>query len=246
MLSDGGERKTMEGGPPRVGELVSYYDSYWSPEGFGPSNQWSEDLQRFLSTISRGACLDVGCGDGTTAGPWLRGHVRDYHGVDISPVAVRQARRLGLRAETIEVGAPLPFPDATFDSIICLEVLEHQFAPLDACVEMLRVLKPGGALFATVPNIAYWRRRLEALAGVWNPLGDGQSISEPWRDPHIRFFTAAGLRRMLLSAGLGQVVVTGHGGHSRDDPYTVRVKRRLKDAAPSMFGYRLYARGVRA
>ena len=46
-----------------------------------------------------------------------------------------------------------PFPDNTFDTIVCTEVLEHLlFDPMFAASEMCRVLKPGGGLLVTVPN----------------------------------------------------------------------------------------------
>ena len=46
-----------------------------------------------------------------------------------------------------------PFPDNTFDTIVCTEVLEHLlFDPMFAANEMSRVLKPGGSVLITVPN----------------------------------------------------------------------------------------------
>lgn len=46
-----------------------------------------------------------------------------------------------------------PFPDNTFDTIVCTEVLEHLlFDPMFAVSEMCRVLKPGGGVLITVPN----------------------------------------------------------------------------------------------
>ena len=50
-----------------------------------------------------------------------------------------------------------------FTVVVCFEVLEHLFAPHLAVAEMHRVLEPGGVLIATVPNVAYWRRRLDFL-----------------------------------------------------------------------------------
>ncbi len=46
-----------------------------------------------------------------------------------------------------------PFPDNTFDTVVCTEVLEHLlFDPMFAVSEMCRVLKPGGGVLITVPN----------------------------------------------------------------------------------------------
>lgn len=42
-------------------------------------------------------------------------------------------------------------PDATFDFVVCTEVLEHTLRPFDAAGEIFRILRPGGLLFASVP-----------------------------------------------------------------------------------------------
>jgi len=47
---------------------------------------------------------------------------------------------------------PLPFPDESFDFIICLETMEHMMSPYYALTEMRRVLKRGGRLIVSVPN----------------------------------------------------------------------------------------------
>jgi 2-polyprenyl-6-hydroxyphenyl methylase/3-demethylubiquinone-9 3-methyltransferase len=197
--------------------------------------------------------LDLGCGDGQTSGLWLRDHGCDYVGVDISENAVQAARSLGLESARIDDAASLPFPDASFDAAACIEVLEHLFEPQLAVSEVLRILRPGGVLIVTVPNIAYWRWRLDlALLGRWNPLGDTLAVKEPWRDPHIRFFNPKTLREMLSSAGFNPVKVSGHAGRFLGDlPW---LGRRLRGAvgasppyrtmerlAPSLFAYRLHA-----
>ena len=54
----------------------------------------------------------------------------------------------------IDLIAPLhaiPVPDGSFDAIICLAVLEHVQNPVECVAEMVRVLKPGGTIVASVP-----------------------------------------------------------------------------------------------
>lgn len=46
----------------------------------------------------------------------------------------------------------LPFPDASFDAVLCTEVIEHTADPRTAVSELCRVLAPGGDLVLTVPN----------------------------------------------------------------------------------------------
>ena len=192
--------------------ISDYYDTYWTPAGHCPTGALSGDVRRVLEREVRGGdgCLDVGCGDGRTAGLWLREHAASYTGVDVSRPAVAMARAAGLDARCIEDAGSLPFPDAQFDAVVCLEVLEHLFEPHVACREIARVLRPGGVLVATVPNLTHWKSRLDlALRGRWNPRGDALSVSEPWRDPHVRFFTPSTLGAMLRANGFADVTVGG-------------------------------------
>lgn len=158
-------------------------------------------------------CLDFGCGDGLGAGAHISRMGCRYVGADISIGALHKAKAKGLLV--CQTGDPnnLPFQTGAFDAIVCLEVLEHLFRPDLALAEFKRVLRSGGVLIVTVPNAAYWHRRAElAVLGRWNPYGDDRSITEPWRDPHIRFLTRKTLLNVIKRAGFGKVSVGGHGG----------------------------------
>jgi len=228
----------------------AYYDDYWTfTEGL-PDPWVSQRLGEFLLPGVR--CLDVGCGDGQAAVAWMNGRGSEYVGVDVSEEAVARARSIGLDARHIEDASALPFEPNSFDVVVCLEVLEHLFAPAEAATEILRVLKPGGVLVATVPNAAYWARRIElGLLGRWKPMGNPDSLEYPWRDPHIRFFTAGALTRMLVRVGFERPTIGGHMGsvgghlpwnrknHLRKPPS--RIYGFLQRKRPSFFGFRLHA-----
>lgn len=190
--------------------VKNYYEQYWIgigeySRGLGPRTLRALETQiRLTSHV-----LEVGCGPGCTVGRWSVGRCAEYIGVDISENAVRDARKLGLDARVVEDASCLPFDDSSFDVVICLEVLEHLFQPHLAAREMLRVLRPGGVLIATVPNLIHWRHRLLFLRGGWDPGGDPLSLQEPWRDPHIRFFTVQILSRMLKLVGFTRVCIVG-------------------------------------
>lgn len=62
-------------------------------------------------------------------------------------------------------GVVLPFEDASFDLVICTEVLEHMLWPQNLLREMARVLRPNGSLIASVPNIASLSYRAAWLVG---------------------------------------------------------------------------------
>ena len=80
--------------------------------------------------------------------------------------------------------------DDSYDAVICLEVLEHCADPFAASRELLRILRPGGALFLTVPFLTgyhghpdsgsgshseypdYWRFTHQGLARMFSDLDD--------------------------------------------------------------------------
>ena len=115
-----------------------------------------------------GSMLDVGCGEGRH----IFGVMQEYPmmkcvGLDMDDDSLKKAEEGYSYFESIsEVGAEfikgsaysLPFPDNTFDLIVCSEVLEHLHEYNDAVIEINRVLKPGGKFFASVP--AFWPEKI--------------------------------------------------------------------------------------
>jgi SAM-dependent methyltransferase len=237
--------------------VKAYYDHYWTAEGFNPTrSEPFPELRGVLQAHARAGepWLDVGCGDGGTAGVWLSGRGCAYVGADVSATAVQQARSRGLDARVIDDAAELPFGDDTFAGVLAVELLEHLFEPQQAAEEFRRVLRPGGLLFVSLPNVAYWRRRLELLLiGRFDPLGDDRSIEEPWRDPHIRFFTPKTLHRMLTRAGFHAEVHGYAGAFLADIPKVGRVLNGRSSSLyalaqtrrPALLGRRIFAVAVK-
>ncbi len=99
------------------------------------------DLRDTLAHQSAERVLDVGCG----AQPyrnWM-GNSREYVGLDIAP---------GPSVDVLaQRGQAWPLPDASFDLVLCTQVLEHVDDLALAVREMDRVLKPGGVLVVSAP-----------------------------------------------------------------------------------------------
>jgi SAM-dependent methyltransferase len=100
----------------------------------------------------------------------------------------------------------LPFADATFDRVICSEVLEHIPDDLGAMGELTRVLRPGGTMAITVPRfgpeLINW-----ALSDEYHNVPGG----------HIRIYRRSVLQSRLASVGMR---VTGHHyAHGLHSPY---------------------------
>lgn len=127
--------------------------------------------------------LELGCGVGAQLRVMLE-RFPDVHftGVDIAPEQLAQARRLlaaplaAGRVELVEASVfRLPFPDASFDGVYVIWVLEHLGDHAALLAEARRVLKPGGKLHCTevfdaglythpaMPGIARWWRSFMAL-----------------------------------------------------------------------------------
>ena len=92
--------------------------------------------------------LDVGCGMGNVLG---RLPQYERHGIDIVADFVEIARERGIDAIVGEVES-LPYPDASFDAVLAIDIFEHVLDPNVAAAEILRVLRPGGAVLVRTPN----------------------------------------------------------------------------------------------
>ena len=99
--------------------------------------------------------VDVGCGTGAILKQL--GNPDKNVGIDLAPEAISFCRQRGLNnVEQGDIHA-LPFPDASFDAVICSSVLYHQWvSDVEGAVgEMHRVLRPGGALLINVPAFPF-------------------------------------------------------------------------------------------
>ncbi|WP_199560162.1 class I SAM-dependent methyltransferase [Sphingomonas psychrotolerans] len=106
-------------------------------------------LRREIATLAAqcsGRLLDVGCGSKPYRSLFS---TPDYIGLEIdSPMT----RTRGF-ADAFYDGHRFPFDDASFETVLCNQVLEHVFNPEEFVREIARVLKPGGKLLLTVPFV---------------------------------------------------------------------------------------------
>lgn len=161
--------------------------------------------------------LDLGCGEGR--------HVHGLHvlgGINVvgldrdGPSLVKAREGLAmLPAATATTGFVegdayrTPYADATFDAVICSEVLEHLEDYHAALAEITRVLKPGGVFVATVPR-AWPERICWALASGPGGYGDQPG-------GHVRIFDERELAADIAKGGFDR---TGrHHAHGLHAPY---------------------------
>lgn len=144
------------------------------------------------------AVLEVGCGDGATGALALKhGRAGRYVGVElVGHVAETARQRLGeVVTGNIETIA-LPWPAASFDALILSEVLEHLIDPWATLEKLARVVRPGGLVMASSPNIAHWRVVKELIAGRFELTDRGV-----FDRTHMRWFTPATFADMFERAG---------------------------------------------
>jgi SAM-dependent methyltransferase len=155
------------------------------------------------------AHLDIGSGHGD-----LIALLRDRFRLDSSACdyTADLMRLDGQRVDIADLNHdPLPYPDARFDLVTCTEVIEHVENFRRLLRECHRVLKPGGTLVVSTPNILNMKSRLRYLLfGFWNlfgplPVADREKHST---GGHINPVTSFHLNHALLEAGFADLRLT--------------------------------------
>ena len=157
--------------------------------------------------------LDVGASPGHfLVAASLMGY--QMEGLDLYPDAPFLHEAGGLLHQTFNVPVhacdileqPFPLPDNTFDFVTFTEVLEHLPTwPLRPLLEMARVLKPGGLLVLSTPNVAKLQNRMRLMAGrnIYTSLETMISLSVYKR--HVREYTLAEVKALVSRAGLAPI-----------------------------------------
>jgi SAM-dependent methyltransferase len=137
--------------------------------------QWDERHLGDSETV-----LDIACGVGYGRPLLVNGRFRDVVSSDISLESLSYGRSafdvVGVAAD----GEHLPFHEMTFDSVVSLETIEHVPEPAVFLSELRRVLKVGGTLLISTPNLSE--------SGGSNPH-------------HLREFTRPEFEALLLDGG---------------------------------------------
>lgn len=178
------------------------------------SKQCSEVIVEIQAAIEREAArvrstegralnlLDVGCWDGEKTkryqeilGGWARG-------VEVFPEQIARARARGIDVASVDLeNGALPWPDESVDVAIVNQVFEHLKNVWLPMSEISRVIKPGGVLVFSVPNLASLHNRVM--------LGFGfQPSSIRTFGPHVRGFTYGQVRAFLTYGGFFRILRT--------------------------------------
>lgn len=132
--------------------------------------------------------LDAGCGTGGNFS-FLDAYGR-VEGCDYSEEAIRFCNMRGTHLAQEASIYELPFKDASFDLVTCLDVIEHLRFDLPAFRELNRVLKPGGYLLVTLPSGPHLYNDFDCLAG------------------HLRRYTKDEMELLLAESGFEPLRLT--------------------------------------
>lgn len=123
----------------------------------GKGTRYASDYFRVQFVVQnvpeKAVVLDVGCNSGCIGVPLTKKgcHVQ---GIDIQPDLVKRAQSFGIFAEVGVAEDLSRYKDESFDVVVCSEVLEHLYDPMEAIKEAKRVLRPNGLYIITVPHPA--------------------------------------------------------------------------------------------
>lgn len=162
-------------------------------------------LERELQRIRKDAgrpldVLDVGCWDGANAEKYrtiLGGTAR---GIEVFPKEANKARARGIDVAEVDLeGGRFPWAADSVDVVVVNQVFEHLKNVWIPMSEIARVLKPGGTLVFSVPNLASLHNRVM--------LGFGyQPSSIRTFGPHIRGYTYRQVRGFVEFGGYFQIL----------------------------------------
>jgi len=142
--------------------------------------------------------LDIGCGTGELGRHLKEKGVAEVCGIELSHTSALEAKRVLDRViegdvERIE----FPFSPEYFDCIVCADVLEHLIDPWAITLKLYTLLKPGGCMVASIPNVGFHRVVRGLIRGKWRYTDAGVLDKS-----HLRFFTWQGIRALFQDSGL--------------------------------------------
>jgi dolichol-phosphate mannosyltransferase len=162
---------------------------------------WQRARFRVIRGMVDGATsiLDIGCGSSR-----ILQSLPQAVGLDMQIRKLRWLRAPGRRLVQGSLTA-LPFPDETFDAVICSEVIEHIPREEIDLTDMVRVLAPGGTLVLGTPD--YGTLTWRALEGIYKKVFPSGYATE-----HVNPYTRRELRHHIERLGLTVLDVQYVGG----------------------------------
>ena len=186
----------------------AYHEELWRglPSGLVPV-QFELRLRFLLDAVPAGArVLDLGCGEGAFAAELAQAGA-DVLCVDVAEEPLRRARAAHpeLRTQLIDGEGEWELADASFDAVWAGEVIEHVADTARWLSELRRVLRSGGLLLLSTPQLG----RAQLIEAAASPRAFAARFSP--LDDHLRHYSEATLSELISSFGFEQLSVR-HAG----------------------------------
>lgn len=133
----------------------------------GALTRMLNDLRGRIDRGSLHRLVDVGCGyGGLTLLVARHLSIQDVTGIDAVPARLEEAARRGIHTYRVDLDRePFPIPDGQADLVTSFGVLEYLVLYDNTLSETARVLRPGGWLLLSIPNLGSYVNRLALLFG---------------------------------------------------------------------------------
>jgi SAM-dependent methyltransferase len=212
------------------GNALEALPPYYTQAGNGESRLVSRSVWEAIGMIpeTAGRLLDVGCHVGYMGQIVKAGRAMEIVGVELDPAAAQAARQHldTVIVEDIEQSDCLPLPEASFDCITMLDVVEHLILPQRVFAKLRRYLRPSGCLICSIPNV----RHISVLKSLllpghrWTIEGQGM-ITDP---PHLRFFALNDILKLLSDTGFSIDKPVQATCSNQNDPFLLELADHLR------------------
>jgi len=158
--------------------------------------------------------LDIGCGNGDVLVQLKRMNIgNELIEMDADNSLLLKAKKRGIITYNINLdGKILPFSDNYFDCILLLDVIEHILDVRKLLKEIKRVLRKGGTLILSTPNVQFIYHIFRLILG-YSPktsFGNSKYFRSDFIDGgHVHYFTEKDLIKTLKDIGFQIIEITG-------------------------------------
>ncbi|HAW51682.1 MAG TPA: hypothetical protein DCX54_05040 [Flavobacteriales bacterium] len=205
---------------PDSRELIAHYEEYGRDDYKSPITvkRYREILSKFEHARSLNRILDIGCGMGFFLEVAQELNWKTY-GTEYTETAVENCRQKDITMFKGDL-SEINFGELTFDVITCIEVIEH-IQDLHSFISGIKkILRPGGLLYLTTPNIRSLNSRM--LKEDWNVLCYPE---------HLSYFSKKSLNKLLESNSFEKLFLVSDG--VSPERLLTSIKRKTVDHSTS-------------
>jgi len=214
--------------------VIKYHYRNFRPEKLGRHN-----INRMAveEVPANSFVLDVGCATGFM-GKYLResknckvfGVDNNIDEIRIAKTNLDQALLLDIERDRSQNLILNKSERKKFDVILATSLIEHTADPEKVLKTMINLLKPGGKIVMSTPNIVHWSVRLNLLLGSFDYTDYG--IMD---ETHLKFFTINSFKKLFEKAGLKveRIRIDAEGGG------LPRLSIALANLFPNLFAYQI-------